>query len=201
MALFPSHDLVGGGIIPVDGLRLWLRADLGITTISGDVTEWLDQSPQGNNATQPNIGTDAPSFSPGGLNGQDAVDFEQNNSEFMFVNAALATDFSGTDPEATILSVFQTETLQAGFGTIVGFGNSTSNIPFWNSFSIANLSTANGRMRLSKRDDAGVTTSPEARSNPLPAGPKFVTVRTNNGIAIDFFVIVTGKQNSKKEYY
>ena len=36
-----------------NGLQLWLKADAGVTTnAAGGVTQWTDQSPNGNNAVQ-----------------------------------------------------------------------------------------------------------------------------------------------------
>ncbi len=60
----------------VDGdLGLWLRADAGVTTSGVDVTTWLDQSGNGNNAAQ---GTTSlqPDLVSGVLNGNPVVDFD-----------------------------------------------------------------------------------------------------------------------------
>ena len=38
--------------IPIDGLRLWLRADQGVSAIGSSVSQWLDQSGKGVNANQ-----------------------------------------------------------------------------------------------------------------------------------------------------
>lgn len=45
------HARRSGVALPVDGAVLWLSADVGVTTSGADVTEWRDQSGEGNDYT------------------------------------------------------------------------------------------------------------------------------------------------------
>ena len=38
--------------IPLSGLQLWLKADYGVTLNGSTVSQWIDQSGNGNDATQ-----------------------------------------------------------------------------------------------------------------------------------------------------
>ena len=64
---------------PTAGLAVWLRADAGVTTTSGKVSTWADQSGSGRNATQ---GTAAarPTFVANALNGKPVVSFNGTNT-------------------------------------------------------------------------------------------------------------------------
>jgi hypothetical protein len=55
-------------------LELWLRADAGVTTVSGDVLHWADQSGNANHAEQSNAGL-RPTLVSGAINGEPAVRF------------------------------------------------------------------------------------------------------------------------------
>jgi hypothetical protein len=48
--------------IPSSGLQLWLEADEGVTLNGSTVSQWTDQSGNGNNSVQ--IATDCASFNP-----------------------------------------------------------------------------------------------------------------------------------------
>ncbi|HTB81291.1 MAG TPA: choice-of-anchor tandem repeat GloVer-containing protein [Opitutaceae bacterium] len=61
----------------VGGLRLYLRADAGVTASGGFVSTWADQSGLGNNATQGNSSSQ-PSLVTGQINGLPAVHFNQS---------------------------------------------------------------------------------------------------------------------------
>jgi mono/diheme cytochrome c family protein len=57
------------------GLRLWLRADQGVTTGADGVTHWADQSGNGHDAT-PAISSGSPRWVEKGLNGRPALRFD-----------------------------------------------------------------------------------------------------------------------------
>ena len=60
--------------IPVEGLALWLRADLGVKQANGSVSEWQDQSGNQSNAGQ-SAANVRPTFQATGLNGKPTIDF------------------------------------------------------------------------------------------------------------------------------
>lgn len=61
---------------------LWLRSDLGITTVTGNVSQWNDQSTAGNNATQA-TGANRPSYNTGGVNGRPYLSGNGGTTAFM----------------------------------------------------------------------------------------------------------------------
>ncbi len=80
------------GTPTTNDLRLWLRADAGITTNSdGTVAQWNDGSGNGNNAL---AGTTAPVFAPNVLQGKPAVRFD-GAASYMEVATAPSVAFAG----------------------------------------------------------------------------------------------------------
>jgi hypothetical protein len=75
------------GLPVTDGIAAWFKADAGVTTSSGSVTQWNDQSPNQYNITQtagssaPTPGTDAPT-------GKSVVSF--NGSQFLASTSQIA---------------------------------------------------------------------------------------------------------------
>jgi hypothetical protein len=68
-----------GGLPSASGLKLWLRGDYGITLDgSGYVSTWLDQSGNGNHASQ-SISTNRPSVVPNQMAGKAAIKFDGAN--------------------------------------------------------------------------------------------------------------------------
>src|SRR5207247_468044 len=65
---------LSGNVLPVAGVRLWLKADSGT---SNPLTTWTDQSGSGNDAFQVNIGN-RPSITANSINGRPTVRFSGN---------------------------------------------------------------------------------------------------------------------------
>lgn len=61
-----------------DGLQLWVKADAGVTQSGGAVTQWADQSGQGNDAFALDAGF-APIWIEDAINGQAALRFDGEN--------------------------------------------------------------------------------------------------------------------------
>lgn len=63
---------VAGGFTPkkLSGLSLWLKADAGVTLSGSNVTAWVDQSGNGNNATPVDVN---PTFNSSDLNGKPTI--------------------------------------------------------------------------------------------------------------------------------
>lgn len=64
--------------IPLANLKLWLKADAGISLNDTTVSVWADQSGLGNNVSQGEA-TRQPLFVPGYINGQPSIYFETND--------------------------------------------------------------------------------------------------------------------------
>lgn len=61
--------------ISTNGLRLWLRADAGVTTNGTTVSQWADQSGNGHEAFQATVGFQ-PTYLTNGLNGKPVLQFD-----------------------------------------------------------------------------------------------------------------------------
>ncbi|MCC7407419.1 MAG: hypothetical protein IT442_05070 [Phycisphaeraceae bacterium] len=71
-----------GGFLPTDvaGLSLWLRSDLGVSTVAGDVDQWSDQSGNGNHFVQTTALNRPPyNAANSAYNSQPTLDFTANN--------------------------------------------------------------------------------------------------------------------------
>jgi len=88
-----------GGSFPASpfasGLQLWLKADAGVTAdSSGAVTNWADQSGNGNTATQLNGDANAPTLITNEVNGLPALRFE-GSPVYMSVNPSTNLTLAG----------------------------------------------------------------------------------------------------------
>src|SRR5262245_35435328 len=72
-------------------LKLWLRADKGITLASGDVSQWDDQSGNGNHVSQATA-ANRPLFVASGQNSRPLVRCTAANSDVLYRDA----DLTGT---------------------------------------------------------------------------------------------------------
>jgi hypothetical protein len=85
----------------ISGTVLWLRADQGITLSGSDVSDWLDLSGEGNDATQA-IAGDRPSYLlSGGVSNLPGVQFTSADSEIMSCGT-----FVETSNDMTVFAVF-----------------------------------------------------------------------------------------------
>jgi len=69
--------------IPMAGLKMWLKADAGVTLSSFGVAQWSDQSGNNTNAVQP-LSTAQPGRVNSGLNGKPVVRFDGHQSFLTF---------------------------------------------------------------------------------------------------------------------
>lgn len=100
-----------------NGLIMWLRADMGVTTSGSNVTKWSDESGAGNNASQSVTGNQ-PTLVTNAINGLPAVNFTSSSSQFLQVPPGLADFTSGT----SIFAVLSPATFPVG-ARILDFGN------------------------------------------------------------------------------
>ncbi len=72
-----TYGAASGVSIPPSGLKLWLRADAGVTSSGGLVSAWADQSGNGNDASQ-GTATYQPTVVSNSLNGLPVIHFDGN---------------------------------------------------------------------------------------------------------------------------
>ncbi len=76
-----------------NGMILWLRGDLGVTTSGSNVTQWSDLSGSGNDLSQTN-GSAQPTFVTNAVNSLPAVNFNGTSQYFNFPGSSTFSDFS-----------------------------------------------------------------------------------------------------------
>jgi hypothetical protein len=114
-------NVVDAGPLPFQDLKLWLKADTGITLNTGKVAQWTDQSGSGANAAQAGA-SNQPAFVASAVNGRPALAFD-GADDFMTFNLPM-TNLNG----ATIFLV-AASTSATQDGTSVG---ATQSAIFWN---------------------------------------------------------------------
>lgn len=90
-----------GQTLPVNtGLKLWLKADAGVTaTANGEVTGWADQSSIGNNAAQADVKL-APTLATNSLNGKPTLRFPGGTR---YMDVPNTPSITGLTEDVTIL--------------------------------------------------------------------------------------------------
>lgn len=83
LGMWPSR--VGAPV--ASGLKLWLKADVGVSTSGSNVTAWADQSGNGNNVAQA-TGAKQPTFNSSSANGLPTVVF-RNTADMFLGNASI----------------------------------------------------------------------------------------------------------------
>jgi hypothetical protein len=120
LLLAGSSSATAQGSVPAPGLRLWLKADVGVTLVSGAVSEWADQSGNGRHASQATA-ANRPALVGTALNGKPALAFDGANDFLTFtlpVNGLTAMT----------LVLVSSSAVNAD-----GSGNGVANAPlFWN---------------------------------------------------------------------
>jgi hypothetical protein len=108
------------GVIPNNGLMLWLKADTGVTLTSNKVSSWSDQSGSGNTATQ-TVAANRPTVVASAINGLPAVKFASATSQFLKLPAGMANFSSG----ASIFAIVSPTTFPTA-ARILDFGNGSA---------------------------------------------------------------------------
>jgi uncharacterized protein (DUF2141 family) len=107
--------------IPAAGLRLWLRADAGITaSASGAVTAWADQSGSNNNAVQATE-SKAPKLVASALNGKPVLRFD-GVDDYLDVAQAASLAITGDIASFFVVKFDDFATFRAVWGKTAGPG-------------------------------------------------------------------------------
>ncbi|GAB4428268.1 MAG: hypothetical protein OHK0039_46760 [Bacteroidia bacterium] len=95
-------------------LALWLRADAGVTTGTGGVATWADQSTQGLDLTQVNNGN-RPDPVLDQLNGHPVIDFD-GTDDYLLRAGVVASDLMSSDAFTLIVAQRADEIVTFGYG-------------------------------------------------------------------------------------
>jgi hypothetical protein len=123
--------------LPVtNGLKLWLRAEAGLTTHhSGAVTTWADQSGWGNHAAAPADLAKAPTVECNALNGKPTVRF---GGGIRYLDVPNSASLSGLTQDVTILTLVKYDDVNSnGRGSVAKtLGNLPAPFDWYNAESI-----------------------------------------------------------------
>lgn len=142
-----ANDLViAGGPPVIGGCKLWLDATKGVTKDGSNlVSQWNDQSGNGNHATQ-GTGANQPTWTDSAINGLPAISFD-GTADYLSANGVAAT-FAGDDKPFTLMMAFK-KTTNAGSDVLFSFANSGSATP-----SCQLYTDASADFGIYRRDDA-----------------------------------------------
>lgn len=128
----PQAQLPDPSPLPTTGLQLWLKADAGVVDDDGLVSQWSDQSGNGNNATA--SGAARPSYVTNSLNGKPGLQFSGNqllltnnfypvnyNTPITMIGVAKASASTVKEGQETA-RWFETASSQGEFDTGLVFG-------------------------------------------------------------------------------
>ena len=113
--LIPTYPPEEGGgptpPIPTFGLSLWLKGDAGVTQAAGFVSNWADQSGNGNDASQATGGLQ-PTFNPTSINGLPGLTFDG-------VASTMAGAFAPGSTGISVIYVAKSGASLSSFGSIL----------------------------------------------------------------------------------
>jgi hypothetical protein len=126
--------LRGGGGPPQTGLSLWLNADVGVTLISGKVSQWNDQSGNNNHVTQSDASL-RPTVSASSVNAKAGITFDT------LLSLITTNDIIANGQPRTLVAVVKPAFSVASSGIITG--------------SVASFRTAGRQMVFTFEDATG----------------------------------------------
>ena len=148
-----------GNLDVTSGLQLWLRADAGATLNSGSVVQWADQSGNGNDAFQANVGL-APVLVNGVVNGLPAVRFD-GTDDYMDVADSDSVSITGDISSFFVLRFSDFANYRAIWAKTV------NNLPApTDMYALPN----NGRLRLYRGNGTGTGIQSSDSAQPFAAG-------------------------------
>jgi uncharacterized repeat protein (TIGR03803 family) len=112
----------GGTDLPLIGMRLWLKADAGLSAGSG-INLWADQSGNDNNATQ-TIASQQPTLVANGFNGRPVVHFDASKNQCFNLPNVMASTTSSTG-EAGAGEIFVVVRSTGTLGSLGGWGGAS----------------------------------------------------------------------------
>jgi len=109
-------------VLPTSGLRLWLKADAGITKdVNNKVTSWADQSGFGHVVSNPNYSYQ-PVFVAGAANGYPALRFDGIDD---YLETAASINLLNGGPDYSVIVVTKPGETQKQYADIIDYSHST----------------------------------------------------------------------------
>lgn len=115
---------VPAGIYP-PSVALWVKADTGVVTDAGGVSQWNDLSGNGNNFAQSFGSPFEPQLIPNAINGLPVIRFNATNETFMSANSSPTLGITG---DMTILAVVNFATLTGNTNGMI-ISKTSGNLP------------------------------------------------------------------------
>ena len=147
-AVFSNVNLITNVPQRSNSMQLWLRGDFGVVANGTSVTQWTDQSVEGNNAVQTTSGS-RPTIVTNAVNGLPALSFN-GSSQFLNVLGGVVTNGGGLD-----IFVVTKPTTVVNNATLLGFLSSPTGVNFFE----ATTNNANFSVTTSAGTTAAVGTS------------------------------------------
>lgn len=138
----------------------WWTADLADITITTGISQWRDRSGNGNHLSQVNPGLQ-PVFSAAGWNGGPTLSFDGVDDVLQATSGSIITSFGSQTSPFTALTTTQIDNIITSNVGIVAWNDTGGN-------SVSMFRTDNvgsGRLRYTKTNSAGTTTSPSGSIN------------------------------------
>ena len=129
--------------IDTANLKLWLKADAGITLNGSSVSDWADQSGNGNNATQ-TTGASQPLFVTNGLNNLPVLRFDGSND---FFNGTTIPNINTSSISIFVVAKGEAQTSIAA--DFFGIGSITNGFTFTRRMNVEHLSMHNNNAYIS----------------------------------------------------
>jgi hypothetical protein len=167
------------GTIPQQQLKLWLKADQGVSVAAGKVSAWTDQSGSGTHAAQA-TGASQPTFVASAFNGRPALQFD-GVDDFLTFNLPL----SGLTGMTIVLVSASTSATQDGTSN-----GATNSAIFWNETSDwCTVSLSPYQRVIRYHFGTGQVNDLPSYTRPSPIGSTYsTTIVTKNGASESLYV-------------
>jgi len=188
-------------IVGAANTKLWLRADLGVTLVSGETDAWADQSPNARHFTAPASG-----FRPAApaddalLNGKKSIYFPAATGRHLGnPNSGSYWDFLHDGPDFTLFMAFVSSPTDVNADDFI-FGTGSRNSALYGGimFGVRSRAAPNGSPRLSRLyNAAGGIQSTFGTSTEMVLQPEILMFDRNNSLATknsnDSYPMVPGR--------
>lgn len=177
--------------LAMPGVAFYYRADRGVVVDGSNVSQWLDQSGQGNHLSQATAARQ-PAFTASNarFNGYPSIDFAKAQTEYLFgADLPICSAMSGADKPLTVFAVVRRSTKISADEYVFTLGNSGQATQSYLSGGYRYQSSNSQRVNSDVRDDAGTTaTNSTGLNEATDLGPQ-VLCWSFSGTAASIYVV------------